>query len=96
MTPEQYRAHPRLCLAFRRGERGFAAGLGLDENPYLKVGAVVKARRGSWTEAYANAWAAGFKEAARAESRLQDPVLKHMKLAGLWPAAPPAPSGEEE
>lgn len=60
--PSWYRRHPNKALAsaFARGERARIAGLPLTPNPYRAVRTTVRARRGSWSESYAQAYAVGW------------------------------------
>jgi hypothetical protein len=62
VTPDQYRNHPSGALrrAFFRGGYAAQAGQALADNPYRAIGATKKARRGSWSESFTAAWAAGW------------------------------------
>src|SRR5580765_6291110 len=64
MKAADYRAHPRgpLRRAFFRGRYAAQAGRHLGENPYRDVRTTVKARRGSWSEAYSAAWVVGWHD----------------------------------
>lgn len=47
--------------AYLRGGDACRAGLPLAANPYRRVGALHRARRGSWSEAFTRAWALGWR-----------------------------------
>jgi hypothetical protein len=61
MTVDQYRKHPKLSRAFFRGVNAARAGAQINPNPYRKVQGSARARRGSWSEAYTRAYAAGWR-----------------------------------
>lgn len=62
-----YRQHrnPALRRAYFRGRGARMSALTLADNPYGVVAANAKARSGSWTESYKNAWARGWHDEDR-------------------------------
>lgn len=63
MNADQYRTHIQRPLrrAFLRGELARSVGVALIDNPYRERASTRVPTRGSWSEAFAKAWAVGWQ-----------------------------------
>lgn len=94
VTPAEYRSHPNRAIrrAFFRGQDAARAGASSLTNPYRRIGAIARARRGSWTESYVAAWLAGWRETANRPpgAGLDDPAT-HLNPQEEPPCPKPRP-----